>query len=51
MKLVFPLVLSTFLSYGQTSVLGKWMTVDESREKRNQLLRYSNEMAKFTAKL
>ena len=30
MKLVFPLVLSTFLSYGQTSVLGKWMTVDES---------------------
>ena len=29
MKLVLPLVLSTFFCYGQTSVLGAWTTVDE----------------------
>ena len=29
MKLVFPLLFQAFLSYAQTSVLGKWMTVDE----------------------
>lgn len=30
MKLVFPLLFQAFLSYAQTSVLGKWMTVDEA---------------------
>jgi len=35
MKLVIPLLFSTILSYGQTSVLGKWKTVDESGEEKS----------------
>src|SRR5688572_4632620 len=30
MKLFFPILLSVFLNYGQTSVLGKWTTIDET---------------------
>jgi uncharacterized protein (DUF2147 family) len=35
MKLVLPLLFSTILGYGQTSVLGKWKTVDESGEEKS----------------
>src|SRR5688572_19864085 len=35
MKLVIPLLFSTILSYGQSSVLGKWKTVDESGEEKS----------------
>ena len=35
MKLVLPLLFSTILVYGQTSVLGKWKTVDESGEEKS----------------
>jgi uncharacterized protein (DUF2147 family) len=35
MKLVLPLLFSTILSYGQTSVVGKWKTIDESGEEKS----------------
>lgn len=35
MKLVFPLLFSSFLGYGQASITGKWMTVDESGEEKS----------------
>ena len=35
MKLVFLLLFSSSLTFGQTSVLGKWKTVDESGEEKS----------------
>ena len=35
MKLVFLLLFSSSLAFGQTSVLGKWKTVDESGEEKS----------------
>jgi uncharacterized protein (DUF2147 family) len=35
MKLIFPLLFSAFLSNAQTSVIGKWKTIDESGEEKS----------------
>jgi uncharacterized protein (DUF2147 family) len=35
MKLVLPLLFSSFVSLGQTTAVGKWTTVDESGEEKS----------------
>lgn|SRR5688572_24414770 len=38
MKLILPLLLSTLLSHAQTSVLGKWKTVDEETNEEKSII-------------
>ena len=51
MKLVLPLLFSTFLSYAQTSVIGKWKTVDEATGEEKSIIEIFERNGRFTAKL
>ena len=51
MKLVLPLLFSTLLSYGQTSVMGKWKTVDESTGEEKSIIEIFERNGKVYGKI
>lgn len=51
MKLVLPLVLSTFFCYGQTSVLGAWTTVDEETGEEKSIIEIFERNGKVYGKI
>ena len=51
MKLVLPLLFSTLLSYGQTSVIGKWKTVDESTGEEKSIIEIFERNGKVYGKI
>lgn len=51
MKLVLPLLLATLLSYGQTSVIGKWKTVDESTGEEKSIIEIFERNGKIYGKI
>jgi uncharacterized protein (DUF2147 family) len=51
MKLVLPLLFSTLLSFGQTSVIGKWITVDESTGEEKSIIEIFERNGKVYGKI
>src|SRR5688500_6393283 len=51
MKLILPLLLSTLLSHAQTSVLGKWKTVDEETNEEKSIIEIFERNGKVFGKI
>jgi uncharacterized protein (DUF2147 family) len=51
MKLILPLLLSTLLSHAQTSVLGKWKTVDEETNEEKSIIEIFERNGKVYGKI
>lgn len=51
MKLILPLLLSAFLSHAQTSVLGKWKTVDEETGEEKSIIEIFERNGKVYGKI
>ncbi len=51
MKVILPLLLSTLLSYSQTSVIGKWQTVDESTGEEKSIIEIFERNGKVYGKI
>ena len=51
MKLVLPLLFATLLSFGQTSVIGKWKTVDESTGEEKSIIEIFERNGKIYGKI
>jgi uncharacterized protein (DUF2147 family) len=51
MKLILPLVFLTFFCYAQTSVLGKWMTIDESTGEEKSIIEIFDRNGKVYGKI
>ena len=51
MKLILPLLLSTLLSHAQTSVLGKWKTVDEETGEEKSIIEIFERNGKVYGKI
>jgi uncharacterized protein (DUF2147 family) len=51
MKLIVPLLFPVFLSYAQTSVIGKWKTVDESTGEEKSIIEIFERNGKVYGKI